>query len=122
VYNIYFARFDLNVDDVIVSGKFQDKMPRYIQTTTDMFLGGIPAGFMDTVRNREFDSVFLTSLKDGSIRDLTFEDKYVCLFVCLFVYLFIYLFIYIFKFSFSVKLNVQAVYVDWFKAKVKYFY
>ena len=82
--DIYFVRFDLDVDDVRVSGKFQDKMPRYIQTTQDMYLGGIPAGYLDTVRNRDFDSVFLTSLKDGSIRDLTFEDKYVYLFVSLF--------------------------------------
>ena len=60
-----------------MSGKFQDKMPRYIQTTQDMFLGGVPVGYIDTVRNRDFDSVFLTSLKGGSIRDLTFEDRYV---------------------------------------------
>ena len=42
-----------------------------------MFLGGVPVGYIDTVRNRDFDSVFLTSLKGGSIRDLTFEDRYV---------------------------------------------
>lgn len=42
-----------------------------------MYLGGIPVGYIDTVRNKDFDSVFLTPLKGGSIRDLTFEDKYV---------------------------------------------
>lgn len=70
-----FFRFDLDVDSLRVSGKFQDEMPRYIQTTQDMYLGGVPAGYIDTVRNRDFDSVFLNSLKSGSIRDLTFEDK-----------------------------------------------
>ena len=55
-------------------------MPRHIQTTQDMYLGGIPVDSNDTIRNRDFDPVFLTSLKDGSIRDLTFEDKYVYLF------------------------------------------
>lgn len=72
-----------------MSGKFQDKMPRYIQTTQDMYLGGVPVGYIDTVRNRDFDSVILTSLKGGSIRDLTFEDKYVYSFFS--------------RFSFSVK-------------------
>jgi len=72
-----------------VSGKFQDKMPRYIQTTQDMYLGGVPVRYIDTVRNRDLNSVFLTSLKGGSIRDLTFEDKYVCSFFS--------------RFSFSVK-------------------
>jgi len=85
VCNIYFVSFKLDVDDIGLFGKFQDKMPRYIQTTEDMFLGGIPAGYTDNVRNRYFDSVFLTSLKDGSIRDLTFEDKYVCLFISFFI-------------------------------------
>ena len=74
---ISIFRFYLDVDNVRKSGKFQDKMPRYIQTTQDMYLGGIPTDYLETVKNRDFDSVFLTSLKDGSIRALTFEDKYV---------------------------------------------
>lgn len=65
----------LDVDDQRISGKFQDPMQQYIQTTQDMYLGGVPADYMDTVRNRDFESVILNSLKGGSIRDLTFEHE-----------------------------------------------
>ena len=74
-------------DDRPVSGRLPDKMPRYIQTTQDMYLGGVPAGYIKTIRNRDFDSVFLTSLKGGSIRDLTFEDKYVYSFFFLTIFI-----------------------------------
>lgn len=65
----------LDVDISRISGEFQDKMQQYIQTTHDMYLGGIPTDYMDTVSNRDFESVILNSLKGGSIKDLTFEDE-----------------------------------------------
>lgn len=65
----------LDVGNLRKSGEFQDKMQQYIQTTHDMYLGGVPTDYMDTVRNRDFESVILNSLKGGAIRDLTFEDE-----------------------------------------------
>ena len=72
---ISLSRMYLYVDSLRETGEFQDKMQQYIQTTQDMYLGGVPADYMDTVRNRDFDSVILNSLKGGSIKDLTFEHE-----------------------------------------------
>ena len=57
------------------AGVFPDKRQQYIQTTQNMYLGGIPTDY--TVMTKDFDSVILESLKGGSIRHLTFDEKYV---------------------------------------------
>ena len=54
--------------------KFANQMQQLIQTTNDMYLGGIPKNYMDTVRSSVIDNVILSSLKGGSIRDLTFDQ------------------------------------------------
>lgn len=54
--------------------KFENVMQQLIQTTNDMYLGGIPENYMDTVRISDIDNVILNSLKGGSIRDLTFDQ------------------------------------------------
>ena len=54
--------------------KFENQMQQLIQTTNDMYLGGIPENYMDTVRSSVIDNVILNSLKGGSIRDLTFDQ------------------------------------------------
>lgn len=54
--------------------KFENQMKQLIQTTNDMYLGGIPDDYMDTVRSSVIDNVILNSLKGGSIRDLTFDQ------------------------------------------------
>lgn len=56
-------------------GVFQDRRQQYIQTTQNMYLGGVPQDY--TVMTKDFDSVILNSLKGGCIRHLTFDDKYV---------------------------------------------
>ena len=53
---------------------FENVMQQLIQTTNDMYLGGIPENYMDTVRISNIDNVILNSLKGGSIRDLTFDQ------------------------------------------------
>lgn len=53
---------------------FENVMQQLIQTTNDMYLGGIPENYMDTVRISDIDNVILNSLKGGSIRDLTFDQ------------------------------------------------
>lgn len=55
--------------------KFQEGSQQYIQTTQNMYLGGVPQDY--TVMTKDFDSVILNSLKGGSIRHLTFDEKYV---------------------------------------------
>ena len=54
--------------------KFENVMQQLIQTTNDMYLGGIPENYMDTVRISDIDNVMFNSLKGGSIRDLTFDQ------------------------------------------------
>lgn len=54
--------------------EFENVMQQLIQTTNDMYLGGIPENYMDTVRISDIDNVILNSLKGGSIRDLTFDQ------------------------------------------------
>ncbi|KAJ7391940.1 Laminin subunit alpha-1 [Desmophyllum pertusum] len=65
------TRVDLYVDSEKHTGNI-DKMQQLIQTTEDMYLGGVPPLYMDKIRNRDFESVILNSLKGGSIKDLTF--------------------------------------------------
>lgn len=60
-------------EDPEVTG-FENVMQQLIQTTNDMYLGGIPENYMDTVRISDIDNVILNSLKGGSIRDLTFDQ------------------------------------------------
>ena len=72
---IFFPRLMLYVDDEEKTGVFQDKSQQVIQTTQDMYLGGIPKDV--TFLTNDFNSVILNSLKGGSIRDLTFDDVYV---------------------------------------------
>ena len=60
-------------EDPEVTG-FENVMQQLIQTTNDMYLGGIPENYMDTVRISNIDNVILNSLKGGSIRDLTFDQ------------------------------------------------
>lgn len=61
-------------DEDPVEKKFENMMQQNIQTTNDMYLGGIPENYMDTVRSIDIDNVILNSLKGGSIRDLTFDQ------------------------------------------------
>lgn len=72
---LVIIRISLRVDDEDpeVTG-FENVMQQLIQTTNDMYLGGIPENYMDTVRISDIDNVILNSLKGGSIRDLTFDQ------------------------------------------------
>lgn len=72
---LVIIRISLRVDDEDpeVTG-FENVMQQLIQTTNDMYLGGIPENYMDTVRSSVIDNVILNSLKGGSIRDLTFDQ------------------------------------------------
>lgn len=72
---LVIIRISLRVDDEDPEvTKFENVMQQLIQTTNDMYLGGIPENYMDTVRIRHIDNVILNSLKGGSIRDLTFDQ------------------------------------------------
>ena len=66
---------DLYVDNESKKGVFRDKRQQYIQTTQNMYLGGVPSDY--TVMTKDFNSVILNSLEGGSIRDLSFNDVYV---------------------------------------------
>ena len=59
----------------MISDQFGQRMQK-IQTTQDMFIGGVPRDF--TVRSQQFMSLIKKSLKGGAIRDLTFDEEYVC--------------------------------------------
>lgn len=52
---------------------------QYTETTENMYLGGIPEGYQ--VSSEDFDPLILNSLHGGSIRDLTFDDRCVCVHV-----------------------------------------
>ena len=69
------------MDDEVKTGVFQDKAQQVIQTTQDMYLGGIAKDV--TFMTNDFNSVILNSLKGGSIRDLTFDNVYVSVFFSL---------------------------------------
>ena len=73
---LVIIRISLRVDDEDPEvTEFENQMQQLIQTTNDMYLGGIPADdYMDTVRSSVIDNVILNSLKGGSIRDLTFDQ------------------------------------------------
>ena len=72
---LVIIRISLRVDDEDPEvTKFENLMQQLIQTTNDMYLGGIPENYMDTVRSSVIDNVILNSLKGGSIRDLTFDQ------------------------------------------------
>lgn len=69
---------ELFVDDEKKNGLFA-KDAQYTETTENMYLGGIPEDY--SVLTNDFDPVILNSLQGSSIRDLTFDDRCVC--VCL---------------------------------------
>ena len=72
---LVIIRISLRVDDEDPEvTKFENQMQQLIQTTNDMYLGGIPENYMDNVRSSNIDNVILNSLKGGSIRDLTFDQ------------------------------------------------
>ena len=72
---LVIIRISLRVDDEDPEvTEFENLMQQLIQTTNDMYLGGIPENYMDTVRISDIDNVILNSLKGGSIRDLTFDQ------------------------------------------------
>ena len=72
---LVIIRISLRVDDEDPEvTEFENVMQQLIQTTNDMYLGGIPENYMDTVRISNIDNVILNSLKGGSIRDLTFDQ------------------------------------------------
>ena len=62
----------LFVDSEVKSGRIQGNQ-QYIQTTQNMYIGGVPADY--DVMTNDFTSVILESLKGGSIKDLTFNDE-----------------------------------------------
>ena len=71
---LYLLRLEVFVDaEVLAVSEF----PQYFRTRENMYLGGVPRDY--TVMTENFESAILESLQGGSIRDLTFDDRYVCL-------------------------------------------
>ena len=74
----FFLSLELFVDNEEKNGLFAIDA-QYTETTENMYLGGIPEGYQ--VSSEDFDPLILNSLQGGSIRDLTFDDRCVCVHV-----------------------------------------
>ena len=74
----FFLSLELFVDNEEKNGLFA-RDAQYTKTTENMYLGGIPEGYQVLIE--DFDRLILNSLQGGSIRDLTFDDRCVCVHV-----------------------------------------
>lgn len=77
---VLYLSLDLFVDNEEKSDLFTIDA-QYTETTENMYLGGIPESYQLKDQTKDFDSFILISLQGGSIRDLTFDDRCVCVHV-----------------------------------------